>query len=87
MAAFVDQDRYTSVEKIERIARQMGLDYASGRKDLLASGMSELNRVIVKRPERPAPAKPRLSYEEMCSQEFDFVNYDVDSYDPDDDDD
>ena len=83
----VDQDRYTSVEKIERIARQMGLDYASGRKDLLESGMSELNRAIVKRTKRPAPVRREPSYEEMCSPDFDFVNYDFDSYDTDDDDD
>ena len=82
----MDQDRYTSVEKIERIARQMGLDYASGRKDLLESGMSELNRVIVKRMKQPAPARREPSYEEMCSPDFDFVNYDFDNYDTDDDD-
>lgn len=84
VTAFVDRDRYTSVEKIERIARQMGLDYASGRKELLESGMSELNKAIVKRPARP---KAGPSYEEMCSPDFDFVNYDFDSYDSDDDDD
>lgn len=87
VTAFVDQDRYTSFEKIERIARQMGLDYASGRKDLLESGMSELNRAIVKRTKRPAPVRREPSYEEMCSPDFDFVNYDFDSYDTDDDDD
>lgn len=92
VTAFVDQDRYTSVEKIERIARQMGLDYASGQKNLLESGMSELNRAIVKRTKRPAPARREPSYEEMCSPNFDFVNYDFvnydfDSYDTDDDDD
>ena len=83
VTAFVDQDRYTSVEKIERIARQMGLDYASGQKNLLESGMSELNRAIVKRTKRPAPARREPSYEEMCSPNFDFVNYDFDSYDTD----
>lgn len=87
VTAFVDQDRYTSVERIERIARQMGLDYVSGRKDLLESGMSELNRAIDKRTKRPAPARREPSYEEMCSPDFDFVNYDFDSYDTDDDDD
>ena len=87
VTAFVDQDRYTSVEKIERIARQMGLDYASGRKDLLESGMSELNRVIVKRMKQPAPARREPSYEEMCSPDFDFASYDFDCYDTDDDDD
>lgn len=87
VTAFVDQDRYTSVEKIERIARRMGMDYASGRKDLLESGMNELNRAIVKHPERPAPPKSVPSYEEMCSPEFDFVNYDFESNDSDDDDD
>lgn len=81
VTAFVDQDRYTSFEKIERIARQMGLDYASGRKDLLESGMSELNRAIVKRPQRPAPLKAGPSYEELCSPDFDFVNYDFDDDD------
>ena len=81
VTAFVDQDRYTSFEKIERIARQMGLDYASGRKDLLESGMSELNRTIVKRPQRPAPLKAGPSYEELCSPDFDFVNYDFDDDD------
>ena len=81
VTAFVDQDRYTSFEKIERIARQMGLDYASGRKDLLESGMSELNRAIVKRPQRPAPLKAGPSYEELCSPDFDFVNYDFDDND------
>lgn len=85
--AFVDQDRYTSIEKIERIARRMGLDYASGRKDLLESGLNELNKAIVKRPERPAPPKAGPSYEELCSPDFDFANYDFDSYDSDDDDD
>lgn len=87
VTAFVDRDHYTSVEKIQHIARQMGPDYASGRKDLLASSLSELNRAIVKRPERPAPSKAPPSYEEMCSPEFDFVNYDFGSYDADDDDD
>ena len=82
----VDQDRYTSVEKIERIARQMGLDYASGRRKLLESSMSELNRAIVKRTKRHAPARRDPSYEEMYSPDFDFVNYDFDSYDTDDDD-
>lgn len=81
VTAFVDQDRYTSFEKIERIARQMGLDYASGRKDLLESGMSELNRAIGKRPQRPAPLKADPSYEELCSPDFDFVNYDFDDDD------
>ena len=81
VTAFVDQDRYTSFEKIERIARQMGVDYASGRKDLLESGMSELNRAIVKRPQRPAPLKAGPSYEELCSPDFDFVNYDFDDND------
>ena len=81
VTAFVDQDRYTSFEKIERIARQMGVDYASGRKDLLESGMSELNRSIVKRPQRPAPLKAGPSYEELCSPDFDFVNYDFDDDD------
>lgn len=81
VTAFVDQDRYTSFEKIERIARQMGVDYASGRKDLLESGMSELNRAIVKRPQRPAPLKADPSYEELCSPDFDFVNYDFDDDD------
>ncbi|WP_101877424.1 hypothetical protein [Lachnoclostridium edouardi] len=84
VTAFVDQDRYTSVEKIERIARQMGLDYASGRKNLLESGISELNRAIVKRTKRPAPARREPSYEEMCSPDFDFVNY---NYTDDDDND
>lgn len=86
VAAFVDQERYTSFEKIERIARQMGLDYASGRKELLESGMSELNKAIGSRPQRPAPPKAGPSYEELCSPDFDFVNYDFDSYDTDDDD-
>ena len=86
-AAFVDRDRYTSFEKIERIARQMGLDYASGRKDLLEFGMSELNRAIVKRSERPAPRKSGPSYEDLCAPEFDFANYDFDSFDSDDFDD
>ena len=86
VTAFVDQDRYTSVEKIERIARQMGLDYASGRRKLLESSMSELNRAIVKRTKRHAPARRDPSYEEMYSPDFDFVNYDSDSYDTDDDD-
>ena len=81
VTAFVDRDRYTSVEKIERIARQMGLDYASGRKNLLESGMSELNRAIVKRTKRPAPARREPSYEEMCSPDFDFSNYDFDDDD------
>lgn len=81
VTAFVDQDRYTSFEKIERIARQMGLDYASGRKDLLESGVSELNRAVVKRPQRPAPPKAGPSYEEMCSPDFDFANYDFDDDD------
>ena len=81
VTAFVDQNRYTSFAKIERIARQMGLDYASGRKDLLESGMSELNRAIVKRPQRPAPLKADPSYEELCSPDFDFVNYDFDDDD------
>lgn len=81
VTAIVDQDRYTSFEKIERIARQMGLDYASGRKDLLESGMSELNRAIVKRPQRPAPLKAGPSYDELCSPDFDFVNYDFDDDD------
>ena len=82
----MDQDRYTSVEKIERIARQMGLDYASGRRKLLESSMSELNRAIVKRTKRLAPARRDPSYVEMYSPDFDFVNYDSDSYDTDDDD-
>ena len=81
-----DQDRYTSVEKIERIARQMGLDYASGRRKLLESSMSELNRAIVKRTKRHAPARRDPRYEAMYSPDFDFVNYDSDSYDTDDDD-
>ena len=57
----MDQDRYTSVEKIERIARQMGLDYASGRRKLLESSMSELNRAIVKRTKRCIPLILTLS--------------------------
>ncbi len=81
VAAFVDQDRYTSFEKIERIARQMGLDYASGRKELLESGMSELNRAIGSRPQRSVPPKAGPSYEEMCSPDFDFANYDFDDDD------
>lgn len=81
VAAFVDRERYTSFEKIERIARQMGLDYASGRKELLESGMSELNRAIGSRPQRPAPPKAGPSYEEMCSPDFDFSNYDFDDDD------
>lgn len=81
VATFVDRERYTSFEKIERIARQMGLDYASGRKDLLEPGMSELNRAIGSRPQRPAPPKAGPSYEEMCSPDFDFVNYDFDDDD------
>ena len=80
-AAFVDRDHYTSFEKIERIARQMGLDYASGRKDLLESGMSELNRAIGSRPQRSVPPKAGPSYEEMCSPDFDFANYDFDDDD------
>lgn len=79
VTAFMDQGFYTSVEKIEHIARQMGLDYVSGRKNLLESGMSELNRAIVKHPERPMLSKADTSYEEMCSPEFSFDSYDSDN--------
>lgn len=79
VTAFMDQGFYTSVEKIGHIARQMGLDYVSGWKNLLESGMSELNRAIVKRPERPVLSKADTSYEEMCSPEFSFDSYDSDN--------
>ena len=43
--------------------------------------MSEVIRAVVKRPQRPAPLKAGPSYEELCSPDFDFVNYDFDDDD------